>query len=125
MSKPTKTKQTKAETEDIVQVSSGNVFADLGLRNPDERLAKAALAQEICAIIQKAGFDQKEAAKRLGVDQPKVSALMRGRLKDFSTERLMKFLTALGRDVLIVVRPPSRGQHAGVHVVAELEPALT
>jgi len=124
MSKTSKTKQLTAKTGGAVRVSSGNVFADLGLRNPQERLAKAALAQQICDIIEKAGFDQKEAAVRLGVDQPKVSALMRGRLKEFSTERLMRFLTALDRDVLIVVRRPRHGHHAGVHVVAEREAAL-
>src|SRR5438094_5170595 len=114
----------RAIDDEAVTPGGGNVFADLGLRDADERLAKAALAHEICAIIRDAGLDQAEAAERLGVDQPKVSALMRGRLKDFSTDRLMRFLTTLGRDVLIVVRPPRRGgRQAGVRVVAEPEPA--
>lgn len=124
MSKLTKTRQTKTEAESEVHVGSGNVFADLHLRDSGARLAKAALAQEICDIIRNAGLDQRKAAARLGVDQPKVSALMRGRLKEFSTERLMRFLTALGRDVIITVRPPRRGQHAGVLVMSEAESAL-
>ncbi len=118
-SRRTKAKQAATKSVTPVRVGSGNVFADLGLPNADERLAKAALAHQICALIEDAGLDQKQAARRLKIDQPKVSALLRGRLKDFSTERLMRFLTALDRDVLIVVRPVSGGHHAGVHVVAE------
>jgi predicted XRE-type DNA-binding protein len=89
---------------------SGNVFADLGLPQPEERLAKAALAGELARLIRGKGLTQKAAAERLEIDQPKVSHLLHGRLAGFSTERLMGFLTALGRDVEIVVKaaPPSR-----------------
>src|SRR5665213_233372 len=97
MSKSTKTSRDDAE----VIAGSGNVFADLGLPNPEQRLAKAELAHEICALIRSAKLTQTQAAKRLGVDQPKVSALMTGRLKDFSTDRLMRFINLLGRDVNI------------------------
>ena len=84
--------------------SSGNVFADLGLANPEERFAKAELARKIGEIIAERQLTQVAAADLLGVDQPKISALMRGRLGGFSFERLMRFLTVLGRDVEIVVK---------------------
>jgi predicted XRE-type DNA-binding protein len=100
-------------TEEIkVQRSSGNVFADLGLENSDELLVKAQLAYKISSIIAKLGITQVEAAKLLGIDQPKISALINGKLSDFSTVRLFRFLNSLGRDVEIVVKdkPKSRSR---------------
>ncbi|WP_375513720.1 helix-turn-helix domain-containing protein [uncultured Nostoc sp.] len=98
-------------TEEIsVQASSGNVFADLGLANPDELLVKAELARQITEIIAKQDMNQVEAAALLGVDQPKISALVRGKLSDFSTERLFRFLNALGCDVEIVVKLKPKSQ---------------
>lgn len=94
-------------------VSSGNVFADLGLPESDELLAKADLAIRIGGIIDERELTQAEAAELLGVDQPKVSALVRGRLEGFSLERLTRFLNALGQDVEIVVRPMPRSQRHG------------
>lgn len=93
-------------------VSSGNVFADLGLPRADEALAKAELAQKISGIIRARRLSQAQAAELLGVDQPKVSALARGRLSGFSIERLLRFLMLLGHDVEITVksRPRSRPQ---------------
>jgi predicted XRE-type DNA-binding protein len=88
------------------QEGSGNVFADLGLPNAPELQAKADLAVEISRTIAERGLTQAEAAELLGIDQPKVSALVRGRLTGFSMERLYRFLNALGRDVEIVVRAP-------------------
>jgi len=88
-----------------VQVSSGNVFADLGLPNPEERLVKAELASKISSLIDQKQLTQMNAAELLGIDQPKVSALVRGRLSGFSTARLLRFLLALGNDVDIVVKP--------------------
>lgn len=82
---------------------SGNVFADLRLPDAEERLAKANLAHEIAVLLGES--TQKEAAARLGIDQPKVSALIRGKLDQFSTERLMGFLTRLGQNVEIHVKP--------------------
>ena len=98
-------------------VSSGNVFADLGLPNPEEALAKAELARKITGLIEGKGLTQSQAAKLLAVDQPKVSALIRGRLSGFSLERLMRFLLLLGQDIKITVQacPRSRSQ-ARVHV---------
>jgi predicted XRE-type DNA-binding protein len=92
--------------------STGNVFADLKLPRPEEALAKAELAQKIAAIIEQRRLTQAQAAAILGVDQPKISALKRGRLSGFSLERMVRFLILLGRDVEIVVksRPRSRTQ---------------
>jgi predicted XRE-type DNA-binding protein len=99
---------------------SDNVFADMGLPNPEERLAKAQLSIKIHEIIKKRHLTQAQAAELLGIDQPKVSALIRGRLSGFSMERLFHFLNALGRDVQIVVKakPRSRQQaHLSVATV--------
>jgi predicted XRE-type DNA-binding protein len=97
--------------------SSGNVFADLGLPNPEDRLAKAELARRISVIISEQHLTQLEAAAVLGIDQPKVSALVRGRLGGFSLERLLRFLNVLGRDVEIVVKPKPKGRrHATLSV---------
>jgi predicted XRE-type DNA-binding protein len=89
-----------------------NVFADLGLPAPDELLVKAELARRIGVLVEARGLNQEEAARVLQIDQPKVSALKRGRLAGFSIERLMRFLVLLGNDVEIVVkeRPRSRTQ---------------
>jgi predicted XRE-type DNA-binding protein len=93
-----------------VEEGSGNVFADIGLPNPEERLAKAGLAIRINEAIRGRRLTQTGAARILKIDQPKISRLLRGQLSGFSTERLMHFLTLLGRDVEIIVRPtpPSR-----------------
>jgi predicted XRE-type DNA-binding protein len=95
-----------------VEESSGNVFADIGLPKPEERLAKAELAVRIAAAIRARRLTQTRAARMLGIDQPKISRLLRGQLSGFSAERLMYFLTLLGRDVEIVVKrtPRSRSQ---------------
>ena len=84
---------------------SGNVFADLGLPNPEQELMKARLTLEIYRIIKQRGMTQIEAAKVLGIKQPHVSLLMRNRAGSFSVGRLIDFLTALGQDVEITVRP--------------------
>jgi len=98
--------------------SSGNVFKDLGVEFPEEALAKAELVAKIAEIILSKGLTQAAAAAILGVDQPKVSALLRGRLSGFSTDRLLRFVTALGRDVEIVIRSRSKSKGPGhLHVV--------
>lgn len=81
-----------------------NIFADLGLPNPEERLAKAKLAMQIDYIIRKKRLTQEQAAKTLGVSQPKISALLRGKLAGFSMDRLFKFLMALGQDIEIRIK---------------------
>jgi predicted XRE-type DNA-binding protein len=88
-----------------IQSSSGNVFADLGLANADELLIKAELVRQISNLINAKSLTQTEAAKLLGIDQPKVSALLNGKLSGFSSERLFRFLNALGSDVEIRVMP--------------------
>ena len=101
-----------------VQISSGNVFADLDLPNPEERLVKAELASKIGSAIEQKNLTQMEAAELLGIDQPKVSALTRGRLSGFSTARLLRFLNALGNDVEIVVKPkPEDRSEAKITVI--------
>jgi predicted XRE-type DNA-binding protein len=89
------------------EVGSGNVFADIGVSQPEEANAKAELALQINRLIEQRALTQTEAAKVLGINQPKMSALMRGQLSGFSIERLIRFLGALGRDVQIVVTPSS------------------
>jgi predicted XRE-type DNA-binding protein len=94
-----------------IVVGSGNVFKDLGLKNPEELLAKATLAARIVQIFEERTVSKTQVAKLLGVDQPKVSLIYRGRLDDFSVKRLMRFLTALHRDIRIVVgEKPRRGR---------------
>ena len=91
--------------------SSGSVFADLDLPDAGTRMAKADLAHAISLIIQERGLTQQEAADTLGVDQPKVSAITRGRLADFSLDRLLTLVNRLGMDIEINVSPnpePSR-----------------
>lgn len=87
--------------------SSGNVFADLELPEAEKYLVKADLAHQINSIIEKRGLKQFEVARILGIDQPKVSALRRGRLDDFSMERLISFLNKLDCDVKIIVKKKS------------------
>jgi len=101
-----------------ISKSSGNVFADLGLPNPEKYLAKVELAHQINNIIEKRHLKQKAAAKILGIDQPKVSALSCGRLDDFSIGRLIIFLNKLDHDVKIVVkkRPTRRKDHGHLSV---------
>jgi predicted XRE-type DNA-binding protein len=100
-----------------IEKRSGNVFADLGLPHSEQELLKAKLTLQIYRLIKTRGLRQADAGKILGIKQPHVSALMRNRSGSFSVERLMDFLTALGQDVQIVVRP-TRKEHGEVSVVA-------
>src|ERR1700730_6731454 len=93
--------------------SSGNVFVDLGLTNAKEKKPKVRLAVAINQIIQSRNFSQIAAARRLKVNQPKVSALCNYQLDGFSVERLMNFLTALDRDVDIVIRRKPKSRKIG------------
>jgi predicted XRE-type DNA-binding protein len=86
-------------------VSSGNIFADLGVAEPEIALRKADLARELIAAIKNRGITQQEAGEVLGIGQPKVSAIVRGHLKDFSVNRLMELLTLLNYDIHISVAP--------------------
>ena len=93
--------------------SSGNVFADLGFADADERQTKVRLAVAINDVLRRRGLSQGKAAEQLGVNQPKVSALSKYRLEGFSVERLMRFLTALNQDVEIVIRNKPRTRRTG------------
>lgn len=109
-------------SEPMFTESSGNVFADLGLAEAGTRLAKAELARSISAIIQERGLTQRDAAEALGIDPPKVSAITRGRLGDFSLDRLLTLANRLGMDIDIAVSPnsePSRPPRMVVHGVEE------
>ncbi len=96
----------------MVIKGSGNVFRDLGLADADVLQAKADLVFKISAIIEERKLIQVEAARILGVTQPKISALLRGRLDGFSLERIVRFLAALDQKVEIKVRPKSRRDRA-------------
>jgi predicted XRE-type DNA-binding protein len=87
--------------------SSGNVYADLGFKNAEEHALKAELVRQVAAVMKDQELTQTAAAQRLGIEQPDVSKLLKGHFRQFSVERLMRFLVALGRDVEIVVRPAS------------------
>ena len=100
------------------EVGSGNVFADIGLPDADELLIKAQLVYKIDGLMKKRGLKQVEAAKLFGVKQPDVSKMLRGDFRQFSVERLMRFLVALGQDVEIIVKP-----HRGRREAAQLRVA--
>jgi predicted XRE-type DNA-binding protein len=107
----------KKRTEITVEESSGNIFADLGLPHPERELLKANLTLQIYRLIKKRGLTQAAAGEILGIKQPHVSALMRNRAGNFSTERLMEFLNALGQDIEITVRPTRKKEHGHLSVV--------
>ena len=111
----------KKRVADIpVTPSSGNVFADMGLPAPEEELTKAQLASHIRQLIKRQRLTQVAAAALMGIDQPKVSALLNGRLANFSSERLMRLLTALGQDVEIMVKAKPRNRaHGRIRVLGE------
>jgi predicted XRE-type DNA-binding protein len=103
----------KTKNKTKILPSSGNVFADLGLPNAEEKQTKVRLAFAINEIIRGQQLSQDATARRLRVNQPKVSALLNYQLQGFSVERLMKFLTALDRDVEIVIHNKSRARKGG------------
>lgn len=96
--------------------SSGNVFADIGLPNPEEALAKSQVAIEIRRIIKKKKLTQAKAAKILKIDQPKLSRLLRGYLTNFSLERLFRFLNDLGQDIYVTITPSSHRSHGSTMI---------
>jgi len=105
------------------ELSSGNVFADLGFEHPEEELAKAQLIFQIVELIRARGLTQTQAARLLDLPQPKVSLLFRGQSAGFSTDRLIRFLNRLDQDIEIVVRTKrSTGGPATVRVVRRGRP---
>src|SRR5436853_7736503 len=93
--------------------SSGNVFADLGLPHSEQELVKAKLTVQIYRLIRERGLTQARAAELLGTTQAQVSALMRCRPVSVSVGRLMEFLTMLGQDVKVTVKPAPRRRKTG------------
>ena len=98
-------------------VSSGNVFADIGLPNATERFHRADLAHAISTEIRERNLTQVKAAALLGIDQPKLSHLIRGNLGGYSTDRLLRFLRHLNQDIEIVVKPSKSNGFGHVSVV--------
>ncbi len=88
-----------------VEVGSGNIFADLGLPDADELLLKAQIVVALRRLIAARKLTQTAAAKRIGIGQPDLSNVLRGRFRGYSTERLMRMLTAFDQDIDITVRP--------------------
>ena len=117
VAKPRKSAAPAARKALSHETGSGNVFADLGLPDAGEHFVKAKLVFKIDALIKQKKLRQVEAAKLLGVRQPDVSKMLRGDFRQFSVERLMRFLVALGQDVEIVVKPHrGKDNHAALHV---------
>jgi predicted XRE-type DNA-binding protein len=107
----------KHRDHEPVEHGSGNVFADLGFPNAAEHLVKAQLVYKIDTIMKKRRLTQVEAARLFGIRQPDVSKMLRGDFRQFSVERLLRFLVALGHDVEIVVKPRRATTHApALHV---------
>jgi predicted XRE-type DNA-binding protein len=111
-----RTDMPRKKTRVDYEKSSGNVFADLGLPHPEQELLKARLTLQIHRIIRVRQLTQTEAGELLGIKQPQVSLLLRNRSGNFSVQRLMEFLTALGHDVEIRVKR-TRKPHGEVSVV--------
>ena len=94
------------------ETGSGNVFKDLGVPNAEEHFVKAQLVFKIDTIMKERGLKQVEAANLFGIHQPDVSKMLRGEFRQFSVERLLRFLVALDQDVEIVVKPHRSRNHA-------------
>ena len=108
------------KTHETVRQGGKNIFEDLKLPNAEELNAKAQIAYRICDILQKRKLTQKEAADLLDTDQPRVSALLHGRLEGFSSDRLFRFLNALDQDIEIVIRRAKKrsSRAPGIRVLA-------
>jgi predicted XRE-type DNA-binding protein len=102
------TRRASKTSETRIERGSGNVYADLDRADADAQLLKAELVSRIDEIIRQRRLTQAQAAELLGLSQPDVSRLLRGQFRDYSVERLLRLLMALGRDVDIVIRKPRR-----------------
>ena len=96
-----------------VEQGSGNVYADLGYPDSENMLVKAQLVAKITEILQRRALTQARAAEILGLTQPKVSDLLKGRFRGISEHRLLECLTRLGRDVHIVITPSPKSRSNG------------
>lgn len=112
-------KERKFEEEmadSIVEIGSGSIYADLGLKNWKEMETKSNLVMEIGKVIKKRRLTQTQAAVKIGISQPKLSELLNGHFRGYSVERLIYFLNELGQDVDIIVKPKPRNRKARVNV---------
>ena len=100
----------KSTARETITRGTGNVFADLGYPDAEERQTKLRLAHAINGVIAQQSLTQAGASKKLGINQPKISALANYKLDGFSVERLMTFLTALDQDVAIVIKKKPRSR---------------
>jgi predicted XRE-type DNA-binding protein len=99
------------------ETTSGNVFKDIGIPNAEEHLIKAQLVFKIDTIMKDRGLKQVEAANLFGIRQPDISKMLRGEFRQFSVERLLRFLVALDQDVEIVIKPHrDRNNAPALHV---------
>jgi predicted XRE-type DNA-binding protein len=98
----------EVKMKEQTSISTDNIFADLGLKNAEELKARSDLMSEVVTIIRNSGLSQKEIAAILGISAPKVSALMTGKINDFSNDTLVHYLTLLGCNVEIRVMPQRR-----------------
>lgn len=106
----------KVEEEIESEISSGSIYAQLGYKNHEEMETKSNLVIEIAKAIKKKKLTQTQAAKILGISQPKLSELLNGRFRGYSVERLMHFLNELGQDIEIIVKSKPRNRKARVSV---------
>lgn len=123
-----KRKQKNSSEEIEFTQGSGNVYADFGLPNAEEAKTKAELAMLITDIIKGKGFTQQQAAELMNIDQPKVSKIVRGLLSEFSIERLLKFILALGFDIEIKPKPHTvKNTLPSMHIISKSfhQPRLT
>ena len=105
-------------SDSTVERGSGNVFADLDVPDADAHLLKAELVSSIDTIVRQRRITQTEAARILGLTQPDVSRLLRGDFRQYSLERLFRLLTALGRDIDIVIRQPRSANGGKLRIAA-------
>lgn len=107
------------KTHETVRQGGKNIFEDLKLPDAEELNAKAQIAYRICGILKERKLTQQAAADLLGTDQPRLSALLHGRLEGFSSDRLFRFLNALDQEIEIVIRRTKKRTHApGIRVLA-------
>jgi predicted XRE-type DNA-binding protein len=106
-------------TDTTVERGSGNVFTDLGFPDADVHLVKADLVNCIDDIVHDRGLTQTEAGRLMGLSQPDASLLLRGDFREYSLERLFRLLTALGRDIDIVIRQPRSADGGKLRIAAD------
>lgn len=110
---------TSGSKPETIEASSGNVFQDLGLPNPEERKAKSQLVYSISQVIEERQLTQSTVAKILDIDQPKISRLLNGHTQGFSMDKLFHFFNLLGQDVSISITPTKEPKAVGKTIVSQ------